>query len=98
MAAKPTHVSLIFARAVRVRREQISGENIAEGEPIMTVVQKGDERRLQYQPAQDLIVAETAYDAKDPRNRLRIEEIHAEVKAEKAALAAQSKPQLQKAA
>jgi hypothetical protein len=78
--ANPTHLEVYFARTVRVRKEHIAGSPAPEGPgDLMTIVQRGDTKKIQWTAAQDLLLAETAIENKSI-NRDRIETDKAEVR------------------
>jgi hypothetical protein len=99
MANQPTHLEVYFARTVRVRKEHIAGSPAPEGPAdLMTIVQRGDTKRIQFNAAQDLLLSETAIENKIV-NRDRIEADKAEVRQiTESEREAQSKTQNKKAA
>lgn len=80
--ANPSHLPVVFTRSTHVRKEHIAGEKASQGKTdIMTVVPKGESRKIVYSVAMDLIVGQTCL-IENRQNEEAIEEIRAQVKAE----------------
>ncbi len=77
----PTHLPLVFTRNAWMRREYVLGAPQAEeGESLMIVVQKGEEKKITRAVAMDLVAQETAVRADEANNKPRIDAIREEAK------------------
>lgn len=78
--AKPSHLSVVFCRNTYVRKEHIAGEQAAQSKTdIMTVIVKGESRKIVYDVAMDLVVGKTCL-IDNAQNKEAIEEIREQVK------------------
>ncbi len=77
----PTHLPVVFTRHAYMRREHVLGAPQAEeGDSLMIVIGKGEEKKIVRTVAMDLIAQETAIRADEANNKDRIESIRAEAK------------------
>lgn len=80
--ANPSHLSVVFARSTHVRKEHIAGESAAQGKTdLMTIIRKGEARKIVYNVAMDLIVGGTCL-IDNAQNKEAIEDIRQAVKDE----------------
>lgn len=80
--ANPSHLQVVFTSSRHVRKEHIAGEQAAQGKnDLMTIVRKGESRKIVYNIAMDLIVGQVCL-IENVQNREAIEEIRQAVKAE----------------
>lgn len=77
----PTHLSVVFTRNAYMRREHVLGAPQAEeGDSLMVICYKGEEKKIARTVAMDLVAQETAVRADEANNRNRIEAIRQEAK------------------
>lgn len=80
--ANPSHLSVVFVRPTYVRKEHIAGEQAAQTKTdIMTVVRKGESRKIVYNVAMDLIVGGSVL-IENVQNKEAIQEIRDAAKEE----------------
>jgi hypothetical protein len=65
MAKQPTHLKLLFTRAIRVQKAHIAGSKAPEGNhDLMQIVKPGEEHNVVFAHACDLVLAESAIEIK----------------------------------
>lgn len=80
--ANPSHLQVVFVRGTYVRKEHIAGEQAAQGKTdLMTIVKKGEARKIRYDVAIDLVVGGSVL-IDNSNNKQAIEEIREEAKVE----------------
>jgi len=77
--AIPSHLPIVFARNIHMRREHVAGALAAnEGEGLTIIVRKGEEKKITYAQAMDLLISDGGVRADRADNKERIEEIRQE--------------------
>jgi hypothetical protein len=93
----PTHLPIVFTRNTWMRWHHVAGTQAPEeGQSLMIIVKKGEEKKITFSEAIDLTVAETGIRADKFDNKERIADLRQEVLAdaerEKRTVAKQAKP------
>lgn len=76
----PTHMPVVFCNSAHMQRIHVSGASQDEGDGQMIVCLQGEEKRIVWNIAKDLIIAKTALAANDPANKDAIAEIRQDAK------------------
>lgn len=82
--ANPSHLQVVFCRNTYVRKEHIAGETAAQTKTdLMTIVRKGESKKIMYNIAMDLIVGGSCL-IDNPNNKEAIQEIRESAKEQSA--------------
>jgi hypothetical protein len=76
-----THLDIVFNRAVRVRRADISGDSVKQGEPIMRIVKPGERLTVAIIPAREMVIHESAFRYNKDRHEELLESLKTAKKA-----------------
>lgn len=94
MANESSHLTVFFARSLRVRKEHIAGQQAAEGKTdLMEIISAGTSKRIRRDVAMDLMTAESViHETSINADRIKIERQRIAEEAK------QDEPKLKKAA